>query len=1127
MAETFPFKAVALSKYKSAPGTAKLAFVPGDELTVLNRDDDWYEGSTIQGQTGYFPVEAVRRLNDHTPSCPSETSSSATLTRVESVASPSPSSSNPSAPTVEADESAPLALSPMAPTIRSSAQRPEPGIAVAIVMDTSSFEQPRPTSLKDRIAALNAAAAEGPPPIRPKPREFKRFTMPVPAVDDNPPTMLSPILTSPVAPATESSSNASVGLSAEDAAESIGKGGGSLKDRIKALQGMQMMTPAAPGCASKPWKKNSTDTATGSEPERTADSAALAPRRSVTDDEQSDTAIESMSVESSTINQVPDDVEASGPATSVADSTNLDEDGVGAPKVSSDVISNVNEQRKHPVATEPTTEDSSSDGDAAQKATMAERAASIDGQRLAMAMPALPKRAAPPRRKPPAATNMPALDAGVVGETSSIELVAFSPKREMSDIPILSPPRDGQPVSQGDGYTGPYMPETMPSSVASRHDLLSGSTLEEPSDGNDMDTPAIPLTTVRVASGSCGDLAVAELDDQQDAAVSSKNRENPTRLQESALAHLERPSETNAPASRPDRQDEPFTRALSSPHSIAAPLAPSTGDGENLTSAQRPAIPQSFVVDSVAHQEENTAEPENSSLYRISDLIATIEPSPSSTPQLASDEGGVEDEAEAAKTEEQGRKPQETSDLTVLQECQDSLSVQEGLGVHDEEDGDKEEEEEDPELARRAALAARMARLGSISMRMAGGVMMPPIGGVQSIRKAVKTKADNSLNAGPEREILPDSADVSTAQAVAKQSSVPSPFLGIPRGGVALLGLGAPPAQSPNNSEGTSAAPLTQEQGGLHVLEEPQAPEALPIGQNLEQLEEELRGDQIVSDVGVVSVREEEDAVPEPPVHAVPAPPPRPRGGLPPAPAQPALSLEDDSEPAVPSSPQIGEKASMPNHQSSVASLNRIATRSSVGSRPTATSDALRRGSIELSRDIRSPSSTQHSWPAVPHSNLEEFSITLGAQVFAAAHLKLSEKGAKFSNDEELIRFCIHRVKDVQWPADGSYGVTVWGVAVSGKGPHDPRTPDLDEPRAGDIVIMTDCKFKATLSSTRVGADGQPKQSVCQAWDPKKRKLRTIEVGKNGIVEENSYKFDDLREGRVEIQRIVGSARED
>ncbi|SCZ88085.1 BZ3500_MvSof-1268-A1-R1_Chr10-2g02832 [Microbotryum saponariae] len=1122
MAEAFPFKAVALSKYKSAPGAPKLAFLQGDELTVLNRDDDWYEGTTISGQTGYFPVEAVRQLEDDTPAPSGEIASPALATRVESVASPLPSSSDPPGPTT-------LSLTP--PTTHRSAQRPEPKITVPNVVDLFSEEQPKPTSLKDRIAALNAAGAGAvaPPPVRPKPRELKRSTAPVPLADGvrpESPTTGSPAL-SPVTSATDSSIKSSVGLSAEDAAEAIGKGGGSLKDRIKALQGIQMSTPAAPGRAPKPRKKTSVDTAAGSELERAADSPALALQYSESDEAQRAAVREPKSMEPSEVVRAPVDAGTGSCANSVADP-----DAHAGPRT----LPPENEQHEHRVSTKAKLERSSSDVDAPQRPPVAERAAGIGDQQLSMAMPALPKRAVPPRRKPPVVK--PAPDDGVsdvVVEASSAGPVATISRGETLKIPAPSLLAGDK---QSDGQDDSYMPETDPNTVASGHDILSENAAEESSNGTNSDTPAVPPNTVHVASDSPAvssfrnrmspdlSLSASRIWSLLNTEFAPRPQEKHTPLPGSGLALTQGPFDTNVFTSPPSRQDDPFTRDLSSPLSIAATSAPTNDDEQKLTSPQRPAIPQPFIVDRIEHQEDNTVDGDNHSFTKVSNLEAAIQPS---TQQLGSDEVGLEDEAEEVEAEVRNHLLQDVPDQRVLQETQDPRGFHGGAGAHDKEPGcakaeegeDNDDDEEDPELARRAALAARMARLGGISMRMPGGAMMPPIGGIRSYKKPVKAMTKDDSNSG--QQLSTDDDDVSCNQSAAEQSFVPSPFLGIPRGGVAIPGLGVRPAPPPVDSEDTSAATPTDEVGGSQAFKGLQASEELSMRQNFEQLDDNPRGEETCSDTGAISLREREEAVPDPSVHAVSDPPPRPRGGLPSVPAQPISSLEDISELAVPSSPQVEAETQMSSHRDSVTSLNRIATRSSLDSRPAGTADSLRRGSIESSRDVRSPSSAQLSWPAVPRSDLEEFSITLGAQVFAAAHLKLSEKGVKFSNDDELIRFCLHRVKDMQWPGNGSYGVTVWGIAILGKGLNDPRIANLDEPRAGDIVIMTDCKFRATLSSTRVGADGQPKQSVCQAWDAKKRKLRTIEVGKNGGVEENSYKVDDLKEGRVEIQRIVGA----
>ncbi|KAJ7133496.1 hypothetical protein C8R44DRAFT_611623 [Mycena epipterygia] len=123
--------------------------------------------------------------------------------------------------------------------------------------DTPPPPKPKPGSLRDRIAAFekpNAAgkAAPAPPPLRPKPSGAVSWK-PKPA---SPPADTGSF--SPGAGDGEGPSKAgSGGMSASDAKESIGRGG-SLKERMAALQGRGAFgapatTPSPPVGTGKKW----------------------------------------------------------------------------------------------------------------------------------------------------------------------------------------------------------------------------------------------------------------------------------------------------------------------------------------------------------------------------------------------------------------------------------------------------------------------------------------------------------------------------------------------------------------------------------------------------------------------------------------------------------------------------------------------------------------------------------------------------------------------------------------------------------------------------------------------------------------------------------------------------------
>jgi hypothetical protein len=112
-------------------------------------------------------------------------------------------------------------------------------------------QKPKPGSLRDRIAAFEtsataqASAGQRPPVPRPKPSAFASWKPNVPSPPSSPSSRNIDHAASP-------SLKAAGAMSASDAKESITKGGGSLKDRMAALQGKGAFGAPSPPLAPKP-----------------------------------------------------------------------------------------------------------------------------------------------------------------------------------------------------------------------------------------------------------------------------------------------------------------------------------------------------------------------------------------------------------------------------------------------------------------------------------------------------------------------------------------------------------------------------------------------------------------------------------------------------------------------------------------------------------------------------------------------------------------------------------------------------------------------------------------------------------------------------------------------------------
>lgn len=84
------------------------------------------------------------------------------------------------------------------------------------------------------------------------------------------------------------------------------------------------------------------------------------------------------------------------------------------------------------------------------------------------------------------------------------------------------------------------------------------------------------------------------------------------------------------------------------------------------------------------------------------------------------------------------------------------------------------------------------------------------------------------------------------------------------------------------------------------------------------------------------------------------------------------------------------------------------------------------------------------------------------------------------------------------------------------------RNARLDLTRAFAVVSIH-AKFKHNLSTKTVGSDaGGPHVAIVAGWEAKKGKLKVIEVdGKSGAVDENTYRIDEMRAGRVVVWRVA------
>ncbi|KAM0790066.1 hypothetical protein ACM66B_005394 [Microbotryomycetes sp. NB124-2] len=1280
---TYPYKAIATLKYKSPPGSPVIQFAKGQSVIVTGQADDegdWLEGHVQDtGDKGVFPSSFVEKVEqEEDPATAQETSEG-----------PHEASSPPAEPVVDSARpepeapSAALAAQPVPVTSPSKPSDAEPATAAAAdARPSSPPDTPKkPSSLRDRIAALNAAGAQpaAPPPV---PRSSKPFVFKKPVVSSSdtpsnttlsqtttsttvsPPSQTTTLSASSTSGADEKATTTNKAFSAEDARESIGKGG-SLKDRIAALQGMTLDTPVTPGRAPKPWKKKSVDV---QEEEQVAgEEQAQAVSKEVpaaevegqVKDERPDeveTTAQSESAHVPGFEPAEEEDETAGIMTSTEErkpeafvAQPLDENDNMNGTAPTPCDPNFEEATTATAAAqsqtsvEPKTEDAGLEDEKDKRAAIAARMAGLGGQRVGMAMPALPKRAGPPRRKPAAAAAAAASSVEVSDDLVETSATKANDEREpetaqsastapatatgaavgvVSGASWLAAAKESQDDDNDevneDDFDTPALPKSSPPAklapappVEQSQDDETELEPVEPAEPELADDEAEPSSETKLdeVAGVPPPLPVGRpplpppmTSDADDSVEDLPNQTSPTRPVlrsgtdevDPGVTEASPPPISPLAAGRPPIPVVP--QSFSTPHQesqqdelLAAAaerdvaIAPTASGGDSTATEEVPspvspppgrpaipAIPATFASTTVT---DHAAENRPIEIPRGEPLVVENDVS---VDDVAEDGGPVGDEGEEsgqqADVEDETPPPPpppgrpappinaesiETTDRETTEPAE--------LAETETQQQDEEQEEEDPEIARRRAIAARMAKLGGMNMRM--GPMIPPIGGV---RRAPPVKKQSEDDANDE-----DAVERADSRQVEEEAAAPPPprrIPGFPVGGFALPGIvpvrpppaaaaadeeededtdeaqrdAAPRAEVEAESELASAPPPlptsrppvpalatrdAEDEAG-NVTYSASSPPPVPAGRPPVPASEIVdEPEQLEVEDPALEQDEDENAPPPPP-------PPRPSGGLPPPPSTGGSPLAQapavpDETPSSPVNKSTGFGLFKPkSRQGSVPSIEPVTSRTSLDAPSRSSfeggqvyrSNSVQSGSAGASKALPSVNETTTSSSTSNYdvSQLVQYSTTLGAQVFAAAHTKLSARERLGGGGEGLLEVCLSRAAGARMPSEHVYGEVVLHIEGGNKSNKNGVLREVDEPRAGDVVVFHDTKFKHNLTTTRVGSAQAPFVCVVASWDSKKRKLKTIEVNnKDGQVEEGSHRLEDLKQGHVVVYRVV------
>lgn len=331
-------------------------------------------------------------------------------------------------------------------------------------------------------------------------------------------------------------------------------------------------------------------------------------------------------------------------------------------------------------------------------------------------------------------------------------------------------------------------------------------------------------------------------------------------------------------------------------------------------------------------------------------------------------------------------------------------------------------------------------------------------------------------------------------------------------------------------------------------------------------------------------VVEEEESAPPPPPRSYPRPPssaipPPPSESLTADPASPISSVPRGALPALPILTSAGTDDSAGKSAGGGGFLDSVVIptggmddEAPIDDEPThplstaLSSLPLTTATASSSIPTSVPAAAAAQNPRTPtESELEHFSTTLGAQIFAAAHLRLHDKSSKATGGsgggggggQEFIDYCFSRAPDalrstvnVDAGEDrGEEGAVVGGgcgnVRVGAQKfnglliyahSFPPPTPTVPKPtsttfihsstlpRSGDIILLRSTKFKKGLTTVKIGGSGEKALvGVVSGWDEKKRKVSLISgnEGGGGGVGEGSWRVDELRSGEIEIYRVL------
>ncbi|KAJ8520842.1 hypothetical protein ONZ45_g2368 [Pleurotus djamor] len=505
--------------------------------------------------------------------------------------------------------------------------------------DQSPPPKPKPGSLRDRIAAFEksgASQAPAPPPPRPKPGGAT-WKPKVPSPPSSPRSNID-------------NDKKPGGMSATDAKESIGRGG-SLKERMAALQGRGGFGAPAPPVAPKPLEK----------PKWKPPPVVSPP----VDDEPSETpARKSVDVPS-------------------AEATGETPDPPTSPPVASGTEGEA--QADKPDEDEAHKEDADPEEEERQRrAAIAARMARLGGARVGMGMPVFGKPV--PAKKP----SLPPQDMPAEEPKKSEEHEVSPPVTDPTSAPVSSPP-ETQLTTEPDG-SAPK--DSVSADEATSPEIVA---LPPPRAPVSMPVPAAPRRAApprrKAAKSPAPPEEPTPPTSAADSSEVSEKVEQPTTVASSetlAVPEQHEPELIQEPVPEPDKLPTPPspTPASLPEEVVVAEVSVEKDTTPSPSDQAQDEVASAALVDAAPSQDDTPATPASD---KVPDVPKTVTP--------------VVEKAESSPTEEIRPSP------ASLPEAKDE-DPKLVLTVETTETPDTEEEDE---TARRARVAARLAKMGAVN----------------------------------------------------------------------------------------------------------------------------------------------------------------------------------------------------------------------------------------------------------------------------------------------------------------------------------------------------------------------------------------------------------------------------